>query len=185
MSGAFPVFDTKIHTGSEVTDEKTRNALLASKEERIASGYARYDGRPLMFDFEFRLWQESLLAAGYGPNANPKDRPQPDEVADFYAVEGGATRPATAEEKAKKAETRLQNVAKRKKEEEERAKKGRGRATDKNMAPKEQAPTGDGLDQEILHPLTQPLSEKQVVELRRAIVNAYQLELAGNRGFTG
>jgi hypothetical protein len=138
-----------------------------------------------MFDFEFRLWQESLLAAGYGPNANPDDRPQPDEVADYYAVEGGATRPATADEKAKKTEIRQANVAKRKKEEEARAKKGRGRAKDPNMAPADQAPTGDGLDQEQRRPLTQPLSEKQVVDLRRAIVDAYKLELASTRGFTG
>ena len=185
MSGAFPVFDTKIHTGSELTDEKTRKALLTNGTERAPSTYARYDGRPLMFDFEFRLWQESLLAAGYGPNAKAEDRPQPEEVADYYVVEGGATRPATADEKAKKAEIRLANVAKRKKEEETRAKRGRGRAKDPNMAPADQAPTGDGLDQEQRRPLTQPLSEKQVVDLRRAVAEAYQSELASTRGFTG
>lgn len=185
MSGAFPVFDTKIHTGSELTDAKVRKNLQTSKEERAASDSARYDGRPLMFDFEFRLWQESLLAAGYGPNANPNDRPQPEEVADYYVVEGGATRPATADEKAKKAEIRQANVAKRKKEEETRAKRGRSRAKDPNMAPADQAPTGDGLDQEQRRPLTQPLSEKQVVDLRRSVIEAYYAELASTRGFTG
>lgn len=185
MSGAFPLFDTKIHTGKELTDEKTRQALLSSGTERAPTDYARYDGRPLMFDFEFRLWQESLLAAGYGPNAKEADKPPPGTNADYFAVEGGATRPATADEIAKAAQDRKAAIAAKKKEEEERAKKGRGRAKDKNMAPADQAPTGDGLDQEQRRPLTQPLSEKQVVDLRRSVIKAYQFELASTRGFTG
>ena len=185
MSGAFPVFDTEIHAGKELTDAKVRKALLADTDKRKQSSYARYDGRPLMYDFEFRLWQESLLASGYGPNASDADKPPPGTNADFFSVEGGATRPATADEQAKKASTRLADNAKKKKEEDAKAAKGRSKATDKNMAPCDQAPTGDGLDQEQRRPLTQPLSEKQVVDLRRSVVEAYNNELASTRGFTG
>jgi len=186
MSGAFPVFDTKIHTGKEATDPKTREALIKSGTETASSDFARYDGRPLMFDFEFRLWQESLKAAGYGPNANEADKPPPGTNADWFSVEGGATRPATPEEQATAAEKRLLAVEKKKKEDEARTAKGRHRPTVcKTMAPKDQAPTGDGLEQNERKPLTQPLSEKQVIDLRRAIIDAYRDELAGTRGFTG
>jgi len=186
MSGAFPVFDTVIHTGKELTDAKVRAALLKNGTERAQSDYARYDGRPLMFDFEFRLWQESLKAAGYGPNANEADKPSPGTNADYFTTEGGAVRPATAEELAVAAEKRVADVAKKKKEEEARTSKGRHRPTKcPNMEPAAQAPTGDGLEQEERKPLTQPLSEKQVVDLRRSIIEAYRDELASTRGFTG
>jgi len=184
MSGAFPIFDTKIHTGKEATDVKTRNALLVT--EAGPSDFPRYNGRPLMYDFEFRLWQESLKAAGYGPNANEADRPPPGTNADWFSVEGGATRPATDKEQAAAAQKRVADLAKKKKEEEARTSKGRHRPTVcKTMAPKDQAPTGDGLEQNERKPLTQPLSEKQVVDLRRSIIEAYREELANARGFTG
>ena len=53
------------------------------------------------------------------------------------------------------------------------------------MTPDQQAPTGDSAEANERLPLPQPLSEKQVVDLRRAVVDAYIEELAGSRGFTG
>jgi hypothetical protein len=184
MSGAFPIFDTIPHTGDEALDKKTREALLKDAGQRAPSDYARYDGRPIMFDFEFRIWQESLRTAGYTPTAEKLE--DASEVAMYYKKEGGQHRPATAEELAEAVEARKAKLEQRKKEEEEREERGRIRASKaKNHPPANQAPTGDGLEQEEKLPLPQPLSEKQVVDLRRSIVEAYRDELARNRGFTG
>ena len=54
-----------------------------------------------------------------------------------------------------------------------------------NMTPHQQAPTGDSTEGSEKKPLPQPLSEHQVVELRRAIIDAYREELEKSRGFTG
>jgi hypothetical protein len=184
MSGAFPLFDVRIHTGEEATNQKTRDLLLTDSGERANSTWARYDGRPKMFDFEFRLWQTSLKNAGYAPdNSKIEDAA---EVADWYVTEAGAVRPATNEERAEAAAKRKAKVEQRKKEEEKRAKRGRSRSRKaKNLSNKDQAPTGDGLEQDQKLPLPQPLSEKQVIELRRRIVEAYIEELKKTRGFTG
>ena len=127
MSAAFPVFDTKIHRNAEATDAKVRADLM--KTESASSNWPRYDGRPQMFDFEFRLWQKSLSDAGYAPDG--------------------------------------QKIA------------------IANMTPHQQAPTGDSTEGSEKKPLPQPLSEHQVVELRRAIIDAYREELEKSRGFTG
>jgi hypothetical protein len=183
-----PVFDTKIHTGKEATDKKTRDALLRSSGERAASDRARYDGRPLMYDFEFRLWQQSLRDAGFAPSGEMIAENA--EVSDYYVedAKGNIVRPKTPEERAASVQKRKEDLEARKKEQDSRKKKGRHdpRAKKSNNIPtKDQAPTGDGLEQEQRLPLPQPLSEKQVVDLRRAIIDAYAEELARTRGFTG
>ena len=188
MAGAFPVFDTKIHTGKEATDKKTRDALIKSGAERALSDRARYDGRPLMFDFEFRLWQQSLRDAGFAPTGEKIEENA--EASDYFLEDpkGNIVRPKTAEERAASAQKRKDDIEARKKDEDARKKKGRHDARARkttSMPTKVQAPTGDGLEQEERHALPQPLSEKQVVDLRRAIIDAYREELARTRGFTG
>ena len=184
MSGAFPIFDTKIHTGKEATDQATRDALTKNKGERYASTDARYDGRPMMFDFEFRLWQESLKDAGYGPNGEKFASPA--DAAQWFSTDGGGTRPSTAEERQQAAVKRVANLAADVEADRSRPKHGRSRPKEmKSHSPQDQAPTGDGLETAERKPLTQPLSEKQVVDLRRSIVEAYRKELASTRGFTG
>lgn len=183
MSGAFPIFDTKIHDGTAATDKKVRDALLAGGE-RQPSNRARYDGRPLMFDFEFRLWQDSLKAAGFGPDESKIS--QNSDAAE-YVVENGVVRRKTAHEIMTAGLNRSINLEAAKKEEEALKKRGRSnpKKKSKNMKPSVQAPTGDGLEMEQKIPLPQPLSEKQVIDLRRAIIDAYRDELTRTRGFTG
>lgn len=188
MSGAFPVFDTKIHTGNEATDKKTRAALLQSGDERAPSDRARYDGRPLMYDFEFRLWQQSLRDAGYTPTGEMIEENA--ETSDYFVedTKGNIVRPKTAAERAASVQKRKDDLEARKKDQDARKARGRHDARarkSQSMPAKEQAPTGDGLEQEQRHALPQPLSEKQVVDLRRAIVDVYCDELARTRGFTG
>ncbi len=187
MSGAFPIFDTKIHTGLEATDDKTRAALVAGAE-REPSDRARYDGRPLMYDFEFRLWQQSLRDAGFSPTGAQLDANA--QSADYFVenANGRVVRPKTAEEKAASAVLRQETLAAQKKQQD--ALKARGITNPKDPkakthTPADQAPTGDGLEQGRKLPLPQPLSEKQVIDLRRAIIDAYCDELARTRGFTG
>lgn len=184
MSGAFAVFDTRIHTGDEATDPKIRSTT--AKAESTPSVFPRFDGRPLMFDFEFRLWLESLRAAGFSPTG--EKIADAAELATHYVVEGGSTRPATAEERAAAAQLRQERLEQRRQERASASSRGRHNPEPRrcpNMPPKEQAPTGDGLEQELRHPLPQPLSEKQVIDLRRKVIEAYRDELARNRGFTG
>jgi hypothetical protein len=182
MSGAFPTFDTTLHTGEAATSQSARDALLQT--ERAPTDRARYDGRPIMHDFEFRLWQESLKAAGYAPTGEKiADNAQ---VAAHFVTEGGSTRPATAQERA--AALQQQKTTQEKRRQEERARTAAGRARpgkSRTPRPEDQAPTGDGLQQNERLPLPQPLSEKQVIDLRRAIIDAYRDELARTRGFTG
>lgn len=188
MSGAFPVFDTKIHTGTEATDKKTRDGLIKSGAERAPSNRARYDGRPLMYDFEFRLWQQSLRDAGFTPTGAMIEE---NAVASDYYVEdekGNVVRPKSPEEQAASIQQRKADLEARKKDQDARKQRGLNdpRAKKKTSIPKQdQAPTGDGLEQEQRHALPQPLSEKQVVDLRRAIIDAYRAELARSRGFSG
>ena len=189
MSGAFPIFDTRVHKGREATNSAAR--LAVTQEESDPSPRARYDGRPVMYDFEFRLWQESLRAtqaAGFSPTGEKIEDSA--ELADYFVEGGGIIRPATAQEKAEQAATRIAKNAQRTEEESTREKRGRHpvrrvRTRCPNMPPSSQARTGQGLEQEEVLPLPQPLSEKQVIDLRRAIVNAYRDELERNRGFTG
>jgi len=185
MSGAFPVFDTKPHTGKEATDQKTRDALIQG-EEGAESSYARYDGRPVMYDFEFRLWQQSLADAGFAPTG--ERIAENADVSDYTVINkrGGVVRAKTAEERAAALQRRREVLEKRSAREKKRKKRGRAdpRRT-RTMKPREQAPTGDGLEQGEKLPLPQPLSEKQVVDLRRSIIDAYRKELAKTRGFSG
>lgn len=181
MSGAFPVFDTRIHSGKEATDARARAAIAAN--ERDPSGYARYDGRPLMYDFEARLWQESLQAAGYAPGQTPDAA-----SADHIVENGNVVRPKTPEELAADAQTRREAIAARDQANAKTKARGKSVPTDKSrttMSPADQAPTGDGLEENRRDPLPQPLSEKQVVDMRRAIIDAYRAELARTRGFQG
>lgn len=187
MSGAFPVFDTQPHTGLEATDAATRTAV-ANGVQREASDRARYDGRPVMYDFEFRLWQQSLRDAGLSPTSEKIDENA--VSADYYVEDtaGNVVRPKSPEEQAASVLERQEAKEAQKKRDESR--KARGRANpkvtkSKSSTPAQQAPTGDGLEQDQRLPLTQPLSEKQVVDLRRAVVDAYRDELARTRGFTG
>jgi hypothetical protein len=183
MSGAFPIFDTEPHTGAAALDKETRSKLANSAEQRAPSGRARYDGRPIMYDFEFRIWQDSRRLAGFSPTG--------EKVADaatatkFYTADGGQYRPASPEELATAAVERKALIAKRAEEEAAREETDRSKPTADDQPPARQAPTGKGLEQEQRDALPQPLSEKQVIELRRSIVDAYRDELARNRGFTG
>lgn len=190
MSGSFIEFDSKVHINKDAEKSEQRSALIA--EESGPSKYARYDGRPVMHDFEFRIWQESLAAAraaGFSPDG--------EKIADSaasadYYVEGssGVIRRATKEEKATAAQVRVETNAKRSAEEATREERGRTRVKrqDKkanNMKARDQAPTGPGLEQDTFFALPQPLSEKQVVDIRRAVVKAYRDELEKKRGFIG
>ncbi|MBW2691020.1 MAG: hypothetical protein JRE57_00120 [Deltaproteobacteria bacterium] len=187
MAGAFPLFDTRIHTGAEATDETTRNALLKAGEIEL-SDRARYDGRPLMYDFEFRLWQESLSTAGFAPT--DEEIIENGEVAGYKVSDdrGNIVTVKTPEEAATIALRRTEILEERAARADARKNRSRHDARPRkcpNMAPKDQAPTGDGLEQEEKKELPQPLSEKQVVDLRRAVIDAYREELERNRGFTG
>lgn len=186
MSGAFPDFDTKIHTGDKATDQKVRNAT--AKAERAGSGRARYDGRPLMFDFEYRLWQESIQNAGFTPG---HEKIGENSINADYIVadkKGNVVRHKTRDEVLAATKARLTAIETEKLRQKARAERRRHNPAPRkcpNMAPKDQAPTGDGLEQDEKKELPQPLSEMQVVELRRSIIEAYQTELKRNRGFTG
>lgn len=186
MSGAFPVFDTKIHTGKEATDAKTRAQLIKSGDERAPSDRARYDGRPVMYDFEFRLWQQSLRDAGI---ASTGEKFEENSVSSDYFVEdakGNIVRPKTPEEKAAAVKKRQEDLEARRKREAGRKVRGKTDPKTKgSVQAADQAPTGDGLEQDQRLPLQQPLSEKQVVDIRRAIIDAYADELARTRGFRG
>lgn len=190
MTGAFPMFDTIVHQGDEALKSEAR--LEATKAESNPSPSARYNGRPKMYDFEFRLWQDSIKATqAAGFSASGEKIADSAEVADhFVNGKSGTVRFATKEERAAAAETRVARNAQRTAEELEREEKDRHpvvrvRSRCPNMPPKNQAPTGPGLEQGVVLPLPQPLSEKQVIDIRRAIVNAYRDELEKNRGFTG
>lgn len=183
MTGAFPIFDTKLHEGDAALVKETRDALLTSNLERAPSDRARYDGRPLMFDFEYRIWQDSRRLAGFSPTGERIEDAA--TQAAYYTAEGGQYRPATSDELAQATAARNAAIAKRAEEEAERAEQGRSAPTGDDMDPARQAPTGDGLAQEQREALPQPLSEKQVIDLRRSIIDAYKDELARTRGFTG
>jgi hypothetical protein len=186
MSGAFPVFDTIIHTGAQATDQSTRAALISSGAERAPSDRARYDGRPLMFDFEFRLWQQSLHDAGFAPTG---ERLAANAVNTAYITDptnGNVVRPKSPAEQVASIQASKDNIAAQQKADISRPLAGKVDPTNvSSLPPSEQAPTGDGLEQNQLLPLTQPLSEKQVIDLRRAVIDAYRAELARTRGFTG
>jgi hypothetical protein len=126
--------------------------------------------------------------AGFAPSGEMIEENA--EASDYFVEDarGNIVRPKTAAERAASVQKRQEDLAARKKEQDSRKKRGRHdpRAKKSNNIPaKDQAPTGDGLEQEQRLPLPQPLSEKQVVDLRRAIIDAYADELARTRGFTG
>lgn len=179
MSAAFPVFDVTTHTGSAATDSKVRNELLAT--ERKPSDYARYDGRPIMFDFEYRLWQKSLEEAGYTPDSERMAAGA--EQSDYVVTDGGGTRRATPEEQASNTKKRLEAEAAQKLK--GKGHKSKARRAKTSMSAAAQAPTGTGLETNERQALPQPLSEKQVIDLRRSIIDAYREELEKNRGFSG
>lgn len=187
MSGAFPIFETKIHTGKEATDASTRSAL-ARGAERAPSDRARYDGRPVMYDFEFRLWQQSLRDAGFSPTG--ETIAENATTADYFVEDGkgNVVRPKTAEERAASIKARQASIAAQQQRASALKAQGVTNPTDRSVKSPtnaDQAPTGDGLEQQRKLPLPQPLSEKQVVDLRRAIIDAYRDELARTRGFSG
>jgi len=84
------------------------------------------------YDFEYRLWQESLQAAKAGP--------------------------ASSQKRGSPAQT---------------------------PTPGDQAPTGDSAENGAQRPLPQPLAERQIVDLRRAVVDAWRKELEEQRGQLG
>jgi len=118
----------------------------------------RYDGRPIPFDFEQRLYNLSRGEAG--ATAAPKNF--------LYDDTSDLTR---EEQIAAAKEQRLSDVT--------------SARNTKSHKPEEQAPTGEGLDTTKKLPLPQPLAEGQVVELRRRVIAAYRDELKQSRGFTG
>ena len=186
MSGAFPIFDTRIHTGTQATDQTVRDALLKDGGEQAKSDWPRYDGRPQMHDFEARLWQQSMRDAGKAPGG--VEMLENAESSDYYVEDsrGNVVRPKTPAESAEVAAAWAQVLADRAVRAASKTLFGRQSASKtKTMNTKTQAPTGDGLDQDEKFPLPQPLSEKQVVDLRRAVVEAYRDELSRKRGFVG
>lgn len=187
MTGAFPVFDTEIHTGAQATHAPTRKALQEDPAQRSNSQWPRYDGRPLMFDFEYRLWLQSRFNAKQTPTG--EELAENAAIADYFVLFGDSVvRQKSPIERAESTAKRRSALASRDKRERDKSKRGRvsSRKDQYTHTPSaEQAPTGDGLEQSQKLPLTQPLAESQVVELRRAIVVAYRDELARNRGFTG
>jgi hypothetical protein len=175
MSGALPVFETKIHTGNLATDAQSRTQ--ARKNESGPSLFPRYDGRPVMYDFEYRLWQESLRAANVSPSSTEADAAR---VASprFTSGPGGTAAPLSASERAKNAATRKTAQA-------SKGAAQRRSAGSKSPTPAEQAPTGDSAENGAQRPLPQPLSERQIVDLRRAVVEAWRKELGESRGVAG
>lgn len=181
MGAAFPEFDTTLHTGTAALDnsERTKVAL----EESFYSDSPRYDGRPIPYDFEHRIWLQSLANSRKGPAG--EDFAEGADVSDYYFLDSkkGVVAVKTKEDQAEAAMKRTEEEAA--KLAKERVSKAKGKNKKKPMTAKEQAPTGDDLDEEPRNPLPQPLSERQVIELRRAIIMAYAEELEKSRGFTG
>lgn len=181
MNGAFPLFDTRVHTGLEATDDKARKQVLRS--ESSDSDWARFDGRPVMYDFEFRLWLESLKASGLTPTGEAVGQ---DAINDYYAAEGGTFRPATPAEQAAAAQARTEALKAKADKDRKAARAGKAAAKQSvSHTPRDQAPTGDGLEENKRLPLPQPLAEYQTVLLRRAIIDQYNEELEKTRGFAG
>lgn len=175
MSGAFPRFDTKIHTGNEATDASARQQ--AKQNESGLTEFARYDGRPVMYDFEYRLWQASLAAAKVSPGDAAADAVR-DASAAYAPAPGGGAVPLSP--KAQAASAAQRKAAGRDKTAAERKVK-----KTPSLTPAEQAPTGDSAENGSLLPLPQPLSERQIVDLRRAVVAAWRKELEEDRGQLG
>jgi len=149
MSGVFSEFDIRSHP---VVTEGLRQSEVAK------TNVPRYDGRPIPFDFEQRLYNLSRGEAG--ATAAPKNF--------LYDDTSDLTR---EEQIAAAKEQRLSDVT--------------SARNTKSHKPEEQAPTGEGLDTTKKLPLPQPLAEGQVVELRRRVIAAYRDELKQSRGFTG
>jgi hypothetical protein len=185
MSGAFPDFDNKIHDGDENTDQAKRD--IAAIKESGPSDRARYDGRPFMFDFEFRLWQDSLKQAGQTPDGQKIIEDA--EASDYVLFEDGKfVREKTAEEIKDAAKNRRINLDLQAERDKNAKKGGKGKPTPtgtKNLDPAQSAPTGADLELGKKQPLPQPLSEKQVIDLRRSVIEAWNEELRRTRGFTG
>ena len=175
MTAAFPAFDTKIHTGNLATDPQAR--LEAKQNEVESTLYPRYDGRPVMYDFEYRLWQESIGAAGVNPSSTEADAVRSAQ-ARYTTGPGGTAVPISANAQAANAGARKQAQA----DQSAAVKEARGALS---QTPAEQAPTGDSVENGPQRALPQPLSERQIVDLRRAVVDAWRKELEASRGQLG
>jgi hypothetical protein len=175
MSGAFPSFETKIHTGNLATDAQAR--AQARQDESGPTAFARYDGRPVMYDFEYRLWQESLKAANVSPSSAEAVAART-ASAQYAAGSGGTAGPLSATGQA-------QSAATRKAAQTQKSAAQRAATATMSPTPAQQAPTGDSAQSSPQLPLPQPLSERQVVDLRRAVVEAWRKELGDSRGQLG
>jgi hypothetical protein len=175
MTGAFPVFDTKIHTGNLATDPQSR--LSAKKDEAGSTLFPRYDGRPVMYDFEYRLWQESMQAAHSSSSSADADAART-ASARYSAGPGGTAVPLSPAAQVQAAGER--KAAQAKVAAERQQTEGAKTATSA-----EQAPTGDSAENGPQRPLPQPLAERQIVDLRRAVVEAWRKELEEQRGQLG
>ena len=143
------MFDTTIHTGTEATDAKVRAALVNNPAQRAPSSFARSDGRPLMYDFEFRLWQQSMADAKIQPSGARFDINA--KASEYYVVDsrGAIVRPKGAADKAADAQARQEDLKKQAAKDAKAAKLGRHNPSPRkcpNMPPKVQAPTGEGLE---------------------------------------
>lgn len=182
MSGAFPLFDTRVHSGKDLTDAATRAATIEAESQ--PTSFARYDGRPVMYDFEFRLWVESLRAAGYKVTGEKIEAAA--DVGLYFIKDDKTYRPATPAEAAAAAQKRQDQLAAEAEKEKARRDKGiKSPKQTRSHSAAQQAPTGDAAEGQDRLPLPQPLSEKQVIELRRSVIEAYINELEQSRGFTG
>ena len=174
MSGAIPIFDTKIHSGGDNTDQSQRDKLRSGAEAQ-PSAFARYDGRPVMYDFENRIWNASKSSATPG-NSSSENLAVRDASAGYKTDASGANVvPLTATETAAQATTAKSAKSKSQKTNKETL----------SHTAEQQSPTGDSLETGMKLPLPQPLSERQIVQLRRSVVEAYAKELENDRGFAG
>ena len=175
MSGAFPDFETKIHTGDTATDKAKRDAAVTG--ESGTSVFPRYDGRPVMFDFEYRLWQASLAAAKQSSSANAGDTAL-QGAARYTSGPNGTAVPTSPQTIASAAPAMVAAQAKKAKAD---------KAVKQTLAPTadQQAPTGAAAQNSPALPLPQPLSERQIVDIRRAVIAMYMKELEDSRGQSG
>ncbi len=175
MNGAFPLFDTRIHTGNLATDAAARRT--AKQNESAPTPFARYDGRPVMYDFEFRLWKASVAAAAVSPGSAESQSVR-DASAGFTAAAGGTVAPRAAA-------VRAADATHRKAAQDQKSAVDRGVKKTPSPTPAQQAPTGDSAENGSLLPMPQPLSERQIVDLRRAVVAAWRKELEDGRAQLG
>jgi len=189
MSGAFAQFDTELHADIPGLNAVTNIAATAiagisaegadavqimanlKTTQAEATQIPRYDGRPVMFDFERRIWKESEVQAGRAALAFT-----PDELLD---TDGDPTLGFMARDiDMPRSEQERIFLG------QQREAMGLARSTT-GHTPEQRAPTGASLNNGTKLPVPEPMSEAQVIKLRRQVVEAYRDEVRKYRGFIG